>query len=124
MTDSHTITTLQTTIDQLTSGKRTTLNIDEIRQFVHHLGAATNWPSSKTTAELVKLLLVAGYSSGLFQEQVTRGADLVVLTKSDYDHMQRQLQEMVDALGKIKRGEQEYKEGQTKATSSSDELDT
>lgn len=57
-------------------------------------------------------------------KQVTGGADLVVLTKEAYDKLQRQLLEVEDALKKIKRGEQEYKNGQTKETASLSELDT
>lgn len=39
-----------------------------------------------------------------------------------YDKLQRQLVEVEDALKKIKRGEQEYKNDQTKETSSSTQL--
>ncbi len=53
---------------------------------------------------------------------LTHGDDLVVLRKSDYDALQRQIVEFKDALGKIKRGEQEYRNGKTKVVNSLAEL--
>ena len=45
---------------------------------------------------------------------LTHGEDLVVIRKSDYTALQRQLEEFKDAFGKIKRGEKELLEGKTK----------
>ena len=49
---------------------------------------------------------------------LTHGDDLVVLRKTDYDALQRQIVEFKDALGKIKRGEKEYRNGKTKVVNS------
>ena len=49
---------------------------------------------------------------------LTHGDDLVVLRKTDYDALQRQIVEFKDALGKIKRGEKEYRNGKTKMVNS------
>ena len=53
---------------------------------------------------------------------LTHGEDLVVIRKSDYNALQRQLEEFKDAFGKIKRGEKEFKEGKTKIVNSLAEL--
>lgn len=53
---------------------------------------------------------------------LTQGDDLVVLRKTDYDALQRQIEEFKDAIGKIKRGEKEFKNGKTKIVNSLEDL--
>ena len=53
---------------------------------------------------------------------LTHGEDLVVIRKSDYEVLQRRLEEYKDAFGKIKRGEAEFKNGKTKVIKSLSEL--
>ena len=53
---------------------------------------------------------------------LTHGDDLVVLRKTDYDALQRKITEFKDALGKIKRGEKEYRNGRTRMVSSLEDL--
>lgn len=54
--------------------------------------------------------------------QLTGGADLVVLPRSEYDRLRKTFAELVDALGKIRRGEKAYREGKTRRVKSLAEL--
>ena len=45
--------------------------------------------------------------------QLTHGDELVVLSRDEYEHLRRHLAELEDTLGKIRRGEQEYRAGKT-----------
>ena len=53
---------------------------------------------------------------------LTHGEDLIVMRRSDYNDLQRQIEEFKDAFEKIKRGEKELKEGKTKIVNSLAEL--
>ena len=53
---------------------------------------------------------------------LTHGEDLVVIRKSEYEALHRQVDEFKDALGKIKRGEKELRNGKTKVVRSLAEL--
>ncbi len=53
---------------------------------------------------------------------LTHGDDLVVIRKSDYEALHQRLHEFKDALGKIKRGESELRNGKTKIVQSLQEL--
>ena len=50
------------------------------------------------------------------------GDELMVVRRKDYEKMQKHLDEVRDALGKIRRGEKEYREGKTIAVKSLSEL--
>ncbi len=52
----------------------------------------------------------------------THGDDLVVIRKSEYESMRRQIGEFKEAIGKIKRGEKEFKNGKTEIVRSLSEL--
>ena len=54
--------------------------------------------------------------------QLTHGDDLVVIRKSDYEALERQVEEFKNVIGKIKRGERELKNGKTKIISSLSKL--
>ena len=54
--------------------------------------------------------------------RLTHGDDLVVIRKADYDALERQIEEYKEAIGKIKRGERELKNGKTKIVNSLAEL--
>ena len=51
-------------------------------------------------------------------KQFTHGLDLVLIPRQDYERMQKHLVELKDALGKIRRGEREFKNGHTHIVSS------
>ena len=53
---------------------------------------------------------------------LTDGEDLVVLRKADYDALNRKISEFKDAIEKIRRGEEEFKNGKTKVVHSLTEL--
>ena len=53
---------------------------------------------------------------------LTHGEDLVVIRKSDFEDLQQRLNEFKDVLGKIRRGETEWKNGKTKIIKSLQEL--
>lgn len=55
-------------------------------------------------------------------KRVTRGAELVVVPRKEYERLQRHLAEMQDALAKIRRGEQEHRTGKTRVIQSLAEL--
>lgn len=53
---------------------------------------------------------------------LTHGDDLVVMRRADYEALQRQIEEFRDAIGKIRRGEKELRNGKTKVVRSLAEL--
>jgi hypothetical protein len=53
---------------------------------------------------------------------VTGGSDLVVLPRREYERLRASLAEVQDALGKIRRGEHEYRAGKTRRVKSLAEL--
>lgn len=55
-------------------------------------------------------------------KNITHGDDLVVLNRKEYERTQAHLQELEDALRKIRRGEKELRMGKTKAVVSLKEL--
>lgn len=50
--------------------------------------------------------------------KVTGGSDLVILPRREYEKLRASLAEVQDALGKIRRGEQEYRQGKTRPVDS------
>ena len=52
----------------------------------------------------------------------THGVDLVVIPRREYESMQKHLAEIKDALTKIRKGEKEFKNGQTRTVRSLSEL--
>ena len=55
-------------------------------------------------------------------KQFTHGVELVVISRHEYESMQKHLGEVKDALSKIRKGEKEFKNGQTRTTASLSEL--
>lgn len=55
-------------------------------------------------------------------KRFTHGVELVVISRREYDSMQRHLAEVKDALSKIRKGEREFKRGQTRTVRSLSEL--
>lgn len=55
-------------------------------------------------------------------KHVTGGDDLVVVRRVDYEHLHQLVEETQDALGKVRRGEKEHRQGTTKAVRSLAEL--
>ena len=55
-------------------------------------------------------------------KNLTHGEELIVVTRREYENLQRRLVEIKDALGKIRRGERELKQGKTRAIRSLAEL--
>lgn len=53
---------------------------------------------------------------------LTHGDDLVVMRRVDYEALQRQIEEFRDAIGKIRRGEKELRNGKTRIVRSLAEL--
>ena len=51
-------------------------------------------------------------------KKVTKGEDLVVVRRSDYEELMRNFLEAKDALSKVRRGEKELKQGKTRVVSS------
>lgn len=49
---------------------------------------------------------------------MTRGDELIVIRRQEYEQLQKHLDEVKDALVKIRRGEKELKEGKTKVIKS------
>ncbi|MBI3323913.1 MAG: hypothetical protein HYZ92_01355 [Candidatus Omnitrophica bacterium] len=47
-------------------------------------------------------------------KRLTHGTELVVVSRKEYERLLRHLAETQDALGKIRRGEQEYRAGKTR----------
>ena len=52
----------------------------------------------------------------------THGVELVVIPRHEYESMQKHLVEVKDALAKIRKGEKEFKNGQTRTVRSLSEL--
>lgn len=50
------------------------------------------------------------------------GDELMIVRRKDYEKMQKHLAEVCDALGKIRRGEKEHREGKTISVKSLSEL--
>lgn len=55
-------------------------------------------------------------------KQFTHGVELVVIPRHEYESMQKHLAEVKDALTKIRKGEKEFKSGQTRTVRSLLEL--
>jgi hypothetical protein len=55
-------------------------------------------------------------------KHLTRGAELIVLPRLEYEYLQHRLAELTDALAKIRRGEMEYRAGKTRVTKSLSDL--
>lgn len=53
---------------------------------------------------------------------LTQGDELVVIPRKKYEHLQKHLAELRDALSKIQRGEKELKTGKTRVVKSLAEL--
>ncbi len=51
-------------------------------------------------------------------KRITRGEDLIVVRRQEYEQLQKHLAEVKDALVKIRQGEKELKEGKTKVIKS------
>jgi len=51
-------------------------------------------------------------------KQISRGEELVVLKRSDFEAYRKWQEEVNDALSKVKRGKEEYKKGKTFSVSS------
>ena len=58
----------------------------------------------------------------MIPKQFTHGVELVVISRHEYESMQKHLAEVKDALTKIRRGEREFKSGQTRTVRSLSEL--
>ncbi|MEK6591033.1 MAG: hypothetical protein AABZ11_10180 [Nitrospinota bacterium] len=55
-------------------------------------------------------------------KRMTRGEELIIVRRHDYEQLQKHLAEVKDALFKIRRGEKELKEGKTRVIKSLAEL--
>ncbi|OGF83174.1 hypothetical protein A2924_01830 [Candidatus Giovannonibacteria bacterium RIFCSPLOWO2_01_FULL_44_16] len=55
-------------------------------------------------------------------KHISKGEELVVLKRSDFEVYQKWQEQINDALSKVKRGREEYKKGKTIRASSSREL--
>lgn len=55
-------------------------------------------------------------------KEITRGEDLIIVRRSDYETLRRRLAEVSDAFMKIRKGEQELKKGKTQIVKSLKEL--
>lgn len=51
-------------------------------------------------------------------KRITRGDELIVVRRHEYEQLQKHLSEVKDALVKIRRGEKDLKEGKTKVIKS------
>lgn len=51
-------------------------------------------------------------------KRITRGDELIVVRRHEYEQLQKHLAEVKDALVKIRRGEKDLKEGKTKVIKS------
>lgn len=52
-------------------------------------------------------------------KNLTRGDELIVVRRKEYEQLQKHLKEIQDALAKISRGEKELREGKTRVTTKS-----
>ncbi len=59
-----------------------------------------------TTSAMAKILTIP--------RKITKGTDLVVLPRHEYEELQRSLAEIEDTIGKIRRGEKEFRAGKTR----------
>jgi len=55
-------------------------------------------------------------------KRITHGEELVVISRREYEQLQRHLAELRDALAKIRLGEKELREGKTRIIKSLAEL--
>lgn len=55
-------------------------------------------------------------------KRLTRGEELIVVRRKEFEQLQKRLIELKDALAKIRRGEKELKEGKTRVIRSLSEL--
>ena len=55
-------------------------------------------------------------------KQFTHGVELVVISRHEYESLQKHLIEVKDALNKIRKGEKEFKNGQARTVRSLSEL--
>ena len=55
-------------------------------------------------------------------KRLTRGEELVVLPRQEYERLQKHLSEVQDVLKKIRRGEREFRLGKTRVIQSLAEL--
>ena len=55
-------------------------------------------------------------------KQFTQGVELVVISRHEYETLQKHLIEIKDVLSKIRKGEKEFKNGQTRTVRSLSEL--
>ncbi len=55
-------------------------------------------------------------------KNLTHGEELIVMRKSEFEAMRRNFRELTDAFNKIKRGDQELKNGKTKIVHSLAEI--
>ena len=55
-------------------------------------------------------------------KQFTRGVELVVISRHEYETMQKHLMEVKEALSKIRKGEKEFKDGKTRTVKALSEL--
>jgi hypothetical protein len=51
-------------------------------------------------------------------KKITRGDELIVIRRQEYEQLQKHLAEVKDALVKIRKGEKELKEGKTRVIKS------
>jgi len=52
-------------------------------------------------------------------KNITHGDELIVVRRKDYEHLQKHLIEVSDALQKIRNGERELNQGRTRITTKS-----
>lgn len=55
-------------------------------------------------------------------KKITRGDELIVIRRQEYEQLQKHLAEVKDALVKIRKGEKELKEGKTRMIKSLSDL--
>ena len=55
-------------------------------------------------------------------KRITHGEELIVISRQEYEQLQKHLAELKDALAKIRIGEKELKEGKTRIIKSLAEL--
>ncbi len=55
-------------------------------------------------------------------KRMTHGDELIVVARREYEQLRREFMELKDALGKIRQGEMELKQGKTRVVSSLAEL--
>ena len=55
-------------------------------------------------------------------KRITHGEELMIVSRRDYERLQKHLVEVKDAMAKIRQGEKELKEGKTRVIKSLAEL--